>query len=174
MALRPRAIVIAYDKSTRKPCEWLGGGSLTDGGKGRCAACLVRCHNKKLPIHTARQSRWACKACKVQLDRIPARYALMYDKGVSKLRVHLAKLNQVITPCYLRKAKQFTVEQAIRNRGVTTCRYVVEVPFSGIKAWKFLAGVVPFEDKYLLNDVWWWAVGFHNLNTKPLIPPAQV
>ena len=69
LLLEPRAIVIAYDKSTRKPCKWLGGGSLTDGGKGRCEACLVRCHNKGLPQRMASQSRWACKACKVILCR---------------------------------------------------------------------------------------------------------
>ena len=114
----------------------------------------------------------ACLACKPQLDRIPAKYALMYDKGVSKLRVHLLNLNQVIVPCFLRDIKRFSIEQAIRNRGVTCCRYVVEVPFSGVKSWQFLTGVVPFEDKYLLNEVWWWAVGFHNLTTAPLKPPA--
>ena len=117
----------------------------------------------------------ACKACLPALNRIPAEYALMYDKGVSKLRVHLKNLNHVITPCYLRmKASRFTIEQGIRNRGVTCCRYVVEVPFSNMKAWKFLGGVVPEEDKYLLNDVWWWTMGFHNLKHHLLKPPAGV
>ena len=115
----------------------------------------------------------ACLASKVQLDRIPAEFALMYDKGVSKLRVHLKHLNQVITPSFLRKQKRFSIGDAIRNRGVTCCRYVVEVPFSGMKAWKFLAGVVPSEDKYLLNEVWWWAAGFHNLTTRVLKQPAE-
>ena len=114
----------------------------------------------------------ACKTCLPALNRIPAKYALMYDKGVSKLRVHLKNLNHVITPCYLRKASKFTVEQGIRNRGVTCCRYIVEVPFSNMKAWKFLGGVVPEEDKYLLNDVWWWTMGFHNLQHDVLKPPA--
>ena len=98
----------------------------------------------------------------------------MYDRGVSKLRVHLINLNQVITPCFLRRAKRFTVEQGIRNRGVTCCRYVVEVPFSNMKAWRMLSGIVPEEDKYLLNDVWWWTIGFHNLNCSVLKPPAGV
>ena len=57
----------------------------------------------------------ACKACLPALNCIPAKYSLMYDKGVSKLRVHLANLNNVITPCFLRQASQFTVEQGIRN-----------------------------------------------------------
>ena len=112
----------------------------------------------------------ACKACLPALNQIPAHLSLMYDKGVSKLRVHLLNLNQVITPCYLRKAERFTVEEGIRNRGVTCCRYIVEVPFSNMKAWKFLGGVVPEEDKYLLNDVWWWTMGFHNLKHHILKP----
>ena len=41
-----------------------------------------------------------------------------------------------------------------------------------MKAWKFLGGVVPEEDKYLLNDVWWWTMGFHNLQHDVLKPPA--
>ena len=114
----------------------------------------------------------ACKACLPALNLIPAKYALMYDKGVSKLRVHLENLNQVITPCFLRNADRFTVEEGIRNRGVTCCRYIVEVPFSNMKAWKFLGGVVPEEDKYLLNDVWWWTIGFHNLKHHILKPAA--
>ena len=114
----------------------------------------------------------ACKACLPALNRIPAKYALMYDKGVSKLRVHLENLNHVITPCFLRGASKFTVEQGIRNRGVTCCRYIVEVPFSNMKAWKFLGGVVPEEDKHLLNDVWWWTIGFHNLKHHILKAPA--
>ena len=113
----------------------------------------------------------ACKACLPALNRIPAKYSLMYDKGVSKLRVHLLNLNQVITPCFLRQAHRFTVEQGIRNRGVTCCRYIVEVPFSNMKAWQFLGGVVKETDKYLLNDVWWWTMGFHNLKHHILKPP---
>jgi hypothetical protein len=116
----------------------------------------------------------ACKACLPALNRIPAKYSLMYDKGVSKLRVHLANLNQVITPCYLRQTSRFTVEQGIRNRGVTCCRYIVEVPFANMKAWKFLGGIVPESDKYLLNDVWWWTIGFHNFKHHILKPRAGV
>ena len=116
----------------------------------------------------------ACKACLPALNRIPAQYSLMYDKGVSKLRVHLTNLNQVITPCYLRQAARFTVEQGIRNRGVTCCRYIVECPFSNMKAWDFLGGVVREEEKYLLNDVWWWTIGFHNLKHQILKPRAGI
>jgi hypothetical protein len=112
----------------------------------------------------------ACKACLPELNKIPAKYALMYDKGVSKLRVHLKNLNQVIVPCFLRQAKRFTVEQGIRNRGVTCCRGVVEIPYANMKAWKFLGGLVPEEDKDLLNYVWWWTIGFHNLKHHILKP----
>lgn len=116
----------------------------------------------------------ACKMCVDALSSIPGKYALMYDKGVSKLRVHLTNLNQVITPCYLRQAARFTIEQGIRNRGVTCCRYIVECPFSNMKAWDFLGGVVREEEKYLLNDVWWWTIGFHNLKHQILKPRAGI
>ena len=57
---------------------------------------------------------------------------------------------------------------------MTCCRYVVEVPFSGMKAWKMLGDVVKEEDKPLLNYVWWWTIGFHNLNCAVLKPPSGV
>ena len=116
----------------------------------------------------------ACKACIPAFERMPAKFSVMYDKGVSKLRVHLPHLNEVIIPCFLRKAPRFTIDQGIRNRGVTCCRYVVEVPFSGMKAWKMLGDVVKEEDKPLLNYVWWWTIGFHNLNCAVLKPPSGV
>ena len=49
----------------------------------------------------------ACKACLHVLNTIPSQFALMYYKGVNKLRPQLANLNQVIIPCYLRKIKRF-------------------------------------------------------------------
>ena len=113
----------------------------------------------------------ACKACLVELNKIPAKFALMYDKGVNKLRPLLDNLNQVIVACYLRGIKRFSYDQGVRNRAIACNRYVVEIPFMHVKAWKFLAGIVPREDFYLLNDVWWWAVGFHNLKHSVLRVP---
>ena len=98
----------------------------------------------------------------------------MYDKGVSKLRVFLPNLNQVIIPCYLRQIKRFSYDQGIRNRAIACNRYVVEIPFMHIKAWKSLAGVVPREDFDILNDIWWWAVGFHNMKHDVLKPPMRL
>ena len=116
----------------------------------------------------------ACKACIPELGKTPPQYALIYDKGISKFRVFLPHLNQVITPCFLRhtKSNRFSVEEGIRNRGVACCRVVVEIPHKNIKAWRFLSGIVPREDFYLLNDVWWWAVGFHNFKHGVIKPPA--
>ena len=37
----------------------------------------------------------ACKECQPVFSKIPSKYALMYDKGVAKLQVHLENLNQV-------------------------------------------------------------------------------
>ena len=114
----------------------------------------------------------ACKACAKVLERIPGKYALMYDKGVAKLQVHLSNLNQVITPCFLRKQKRFSVAQGCRNRGITSNRYIAELPFARAKSWAFLAGTVKSEDAHLLNSVWWWTLGFQNLCHADLKPPA--
>ena len=40
----------------------------------------------------------ACAACAPALSKIPHKFAFMYDKGVAKLQVHLANLNQVQVP----------------------------------------------------------------------------
>ena len=96
----------------------------------------------------------------------------MYDKGVAKLQVHLENLNQVITPCFLRKQKRFSVAQGVRNRGITTNRYIAEIPFARAKAWAFLGGIVKNSDSHLLNYVWWWSLGWQNLCCKHLKPPA--
>ena len=103
---------------------------------------------------------------------IPYEYSLAYDRGVAKLRLHLPNLNQVLTPCFLRQAAKFTVEQGIRNRGITCNRYIVEVVFARETAWRFMGAVCRREDFHLLNWVWWWALGFQNLVNKPLKPPA--
>ena len=79
---------------------------------------------------------------------------------------------QVITPCFLRKLKRFSVAQGVRNRGITANRYIAELPFSRCKNWAFLGGVVQRNDAHLLNSVWWWTLGFQNLVHKDLKPPA--
>ena len=101
-------------------------------------------------------------------------YSLCYDRGVAKLRLHLKNLNQVLTPCFIKDAARFTVEQGIRNRGVTCNRYIVEVLFARETAWTFLGGVISHRDFHLANDVWWWAMGFQNLVCRPLKPPAGI
>ena len=114
----------------------------------------------------------ACKMCQPVFAKIPSKYALMYDKGVAKLQVHLDQLNQVITPSFLRKQKRFSVAQGCRNRGITSNRYIAELPFARAKAWAFLGGVVKSCDAHLLNSVWWWTLGFQNLCHKNLKPPG--
>ena len=106
--------------------------------------------------------------------QIPSKYALMYDKGVAKLRIHLPNLNEVITPCFLAKKKRFTVTEGIRNRGVASTRYIVEVIYARGKAWRFLDGKVAAQDFGVLNYVWWWSLGFQNLAHKPLKVPAAL
>ena len=139
----------------------------------------------------------ACLACAPAFAKIPHKYALMYDKGVAKLQVHLENMNQVcmmheylvstppcspnscpsrpssqvITPCFLRKLKRFSVAQGCRNRGITSNRYIAELPFARAKQWAFLGGISKAEDAHLLNSVWWWSLGFQNLVCKDLKPP---
>ena len=72
-----------------------------------------------------------------------------------------------------RQAARFTIEQGIRNRGVTCNRYIVEVLFARNALWRFLGGEIKYDDFHLLNDVWWWALGFQNLVCRPLKPPAK-
>ena len=72
---------------------------------------------------------------------VPMEYSLAYDKGVAKLRLHLPNLNQVLTPCFLRGAARYTIEQGIYNRGVTCNRYIIEVVFARETEWRFLGGV---------------------------------
>ena len=43
-----------------------------------------------------------------------------------------------------------------------------------MKAWKFLGGIVSEEDKPLLNDVWWWTIGFHNFVHQVLTVSASI
>ena len=45
----------------------------------------------------------ACLACAPAFSKIPHKYALMYDKGVAKLQVHLPNMNQVHRACQRRK-----------------------------------------------------------------------
>jgi hypothetical protein len=84
---------------------------------------------------------------------IPAQYSLCYDRGVAKLRLHLQNLNQVLTPCFIKQAARFTVEQGIRNRGVTCNRYIVEVLFACETSWKFMSGCIAHQDFHLVNGV---------------------
>jgi hypothetical protein len=104
---------------------------------------------------------------------VPPDIALCYDKGVASLRAHLPNLNNVIVPCFL-SGGQYTAEQAIRNRAVATNRYVIEITYSRVKAWDMLKPVIPRTDFALLNEVWWWALGFANLTCKPLKQPYVV
>ena len=80
-------------------------------------------------------------------------------------------LLQVITPHFLRGLKRFSVAQGCANRGITSNRYVAELPFSRAKAWSWLGGTCKSEDAHLLNSVWWWTLGFQNLAHRDLKPP---
>ena len=106
-----------------------------------------------------------------QFSNVPPRIDLCYDKGVASLRAHLPNLNNVIVPCFL-TGGQYSAEQAIRNRAIATNRYVIEVTYSRVKAWKYLSPVVPRSDFKYLNHAWWWALGFANLTCRPLKKPA--
>ena len=82
----------------------------------------------------------------------------------------LSSRNRV--PCFL-SGGQYTAEQAIRNRAIATNRYVIEVTYSHVKAWKMLSPVVGRKDFPIINDVWWWALGFSNMALQPLKRPFR-
>lgn len=66
---RPRAIPNHWDSKTGKADAWVGGGNL-NGGHGRCEVCSVLARRSGHSIHEhARQSRFACKHCRVILCR---------------------------------------------------------------------------------------------------------
>ena len=75
----------------------------------------------------------------------------MYDKGVRNLQLELPNLNEVITPCFLAKKTKFTLEQANKNRGVASTRYIIEVVYARVKSWKMLKNVVRYTDFSILN-----------------------
>ena len=145
----------------------------SDKSKHSCARGLTWC----MPIGwtaiasdlvLGRSSEYATAvAIAPQFAAVPPRIALCYDKGVASLRAHLPNLNNVVVPCFL-TGGQYTAEQAIRNRAIATNRYVVEVTYAGVKAWKGLQPVVGRDDFRLLNSVWWWALGFGNFSLCPL------
>lgn len=96
-------------------------------------------------------------------SNLPSHYALCYDKGVASLRAHLPNLNNVVVPCFL-SGGHYSAEDAIRNRAVATNRYVIEITYQRVKQWKMLQPVVPWEQFDYINHVWWWGLGFGNIN----------
>jgi hypothetical protein len=96
--------------------------------------------------------------------------SLCYDKGIPSLRAHLVNLNHVYIPCFLSADKEYkyTSAEGSRNRAIAENRYVVEMTYSRVKAWRMLQPIAPREEFYLLNSVWWWALGFSfQLPTRP-------
>ena len=110
----------------------------------------------------------ACKQAATILNKIPGKFAFLYDRGVSKLQVYLKHLNRILRPTMLRGQERFTIAQGCHDRAITSNRYVVEVPFARCKNWGMLGGVVKSGDFHHLNSVWWWSLGFQNLCMKEL------
>jgi hypothetical protein len=107
-----------------------------------------------------------------QFQAVPPSWALCYDKGVASLRAHLPNLNNVVVPCFL-TGGQYTAEQAVRNRAIATNRYVIEITYARVKSWQYLSPTVQREHFPLLNEVWWWALGFANFAYRPLKQPYR-
>ena len=117
------------------------------------------------------------KALRDQLDGLPSHLSVSYDKGIRGLRAILPHYNNVYMPCFLRPSEgktHFTIEEASLNKAVATNRYVVEIMYSRVKAWKILAGEIPHERFHLLDSAWFWALGFQNMFRAVLKQPACV
>ena len=89
-----------------------------------------------------------------QFAEVPPRISLAYDKGVASLRAHLPNLNNVVVPCFL-SGGQYSAEQAIRNRGVATNRYVIEITYARVKSWEMLKPTIIRDNFKYINHVWW-------------------
>ena len=109
--------------------------------------------------------------------KIPAHKAFVYDKGAKALRCILPNGNHLYMPCFLAPSQDkttFTGEEAMVNKAIARCRYVVEICYSRVKDWKLLAGEIPRENFHLLDSAWWWALGHANLCRGFLVPPPGV
>mmetsp|Transcript_21601 Transcript_21601/g.55574 ORF Transcript_21601/g.55574 Transcript_21601/m.55574 type:complete len:150 (+) Transcript_21601:989-1438(+) len=106
---------------------------------------------------------------------MPHHIGLCYDKGVPTLRAHLPNMNDAVVPCFLSADKdhRYDFEEASRNRGIAEQRYVVEVTYARVKRWGMLKPIVPRNEFHHLNNVWWWALGFCNLNYKHFRQPGN-
>jgi hypothetical protein len=105
-----------------------------------------------------------------QFKAVPHKMALSYDKGVPTLRIFLPNMNNVLVPCFL-KAGKYSSREVTRNRAIASNRYVVEITYARVKQWGLLSGVAEYGHFHLLNHVWWWALGFSNLQYGFLKPP---
>lgn len=154
-----------YDSKTEHPGA-LGMMFCSAGGGACCVA----------PLYLARCSELnAVKALRDQLDGLPSHMSVSYDKGIRGLRALLPNYNNVYMPVFLRPSEgktQFTIDEAVYNKAVATNRYVVEIIYSRVKAWKILSGEIPRERFHLLDSVWFWALGFHNMFREVLKRPA--
>ena len=128
------------------------------------------------PLYLGRASEGnGVRALRNELKGLPTHMAVCYDKGIRGLRTLLPNYNHVYMPNFLRPSEgknKFTLDEAIENKGIATNRYVVEIAFQRVKAWKLLSGEIPREHFHLLDSTWWWALGFSNMYLRMLKEPA--
>jgi hypothetical protein len=107
-----------------------------------------------------------------QFDWLDAEWALLMDRGFSSMRAQLKNLNTVFTPAFLRPKDRthFSPTEVDLSRIYARLRYTIEVGYSRVSAFQFLADRVPRRNFRFLNSIWWWAHGLANLR-RPLRNP---
>ena len=88
------------------------------------------------------------------------------------MRAQLKNLNTVFTPAFLRPKDRthFSPTEVDLSRIYARLRYTIEVGYSRVSAFQFLADRVPRRNFRFLNSIWWWAHGLANLR-RPLRNP---
>ena len=93
------------------------------------------------------------------------------------MRTLLPNFNHVYMPVSLKQSKgkvKFTARETSHNRGVSKCRYNIEIVYSRVKSWHLLAETARRECFHLLDSTWFWALGFANLTMDQLQPAPDV
>ena len=117
------------------------------------------------------------KVLSPEFQSVPSWCHLCYDKGIPGMRCILPNYNHVYMPVFLKPSKgkvKFTARETSHNRGVSKCRYVIEIVYSRVKSWHLLAETAKRECFHLLDPTWFWALGFANLAMKQLQPAPDV
>ena len=98
-----------------------------------------------------------------KLSNVPNTMRFLYDKGGDKLQAYLPNMNTVATPAFIQGRAQFTQVELHESREKSARRYLIEVLYSRISAWRMLRDRMPYSFLKHANHCWFWAHGFSQL-----------